>query len=211
MYGVFPTVDGVDTDKLTVSKKNIKCVTPARYAQRCVDEIEKTMGTRNLNIVETCGGNGGDTIAFATRFAHVTSIEKDFNDFKILQNNILEYKLQNVLLLAGSYLDFPNILAGHSRSSGCDVLYIDPPWGDNYKKFKRMHLFLDSHNIIDLVDQVDVPLIVIKVPYNYKFFDLRQYLENRGCSVWSCPVRNYFLVFVKKIKTFARFRTLTKN
>jgi 16S rRNA G966 N2-methylase RsmD len=190
--GIFPPSPIVDHKKLQVSRKNTKCVTPSKFSEKCAMEIEKTMGTTKLTIIESCGGNGGDTITFAQKFDRVIAVEKDYNEFRILQNNVLEYKLKNVLLLTGSFLDFPNLTG--------DVLYIDPPWGEQYKKFKRMHLYLDYHNIIDLIDMSQIPLIVVKVPYNYRFFDLRQYLETRHCSVWSCPVRNYFLVFVKKIK-----------
>jgi predicted RNA methylase len=189
-------MDSIDNRRLRVSFRNLKCVTPIRYAQKCCDEIYKICGTRNLTVVDACGGNGGDAVAFAHMFHRVISVEKDPYEFDILRANIEAYRLDNVDLIQGSYVTHAKELDLEG-----DVLYLDPPWGKNYKRFWKMHLYLDNHNIIDLIDRTKIPFIVVKAPFNYRYGEMRSYLQRRGCRVWSRPVRNYFLIFIQKLKT----------
>ena len=209
--GVFirPDNNDVDTHSLRVSWRLLKCVTPIRYSRFCSDQIHKILGTTDVHITDACGGNGGDTITFAHTFTSVHTLEVDPQEFRILKNNVQTYKLSNVTLQNQSAVTY---LRNHAaRKSGGDVLYLDPPWGEDYKKYYKMHLYLDNINIIDIVHDANFYLTVIKVPYNYKYRELDSYLSQRGCIVWRKPVRNYYLIFIKKPWIFSPVRLIIPN
>ena len=107
----------------------------------------------------------------------------------ILEQNIRDYNLSNVSLHLGTCLEYFPL---------GEVLYLDPPWGEDYRRHYLLHLYLDDINIMDIIARTDYFLTVVKVPRNYAYRQLRGFLTHKGCLVWRNPIRNYYLIFIKK-------------
>jgi len=125
-------------------------------------------------ITDAMAGVGGNTIPFAQMFKHVNSIEICENRKKMLDRNISLYKLSNVTTVLKSYSvdDFNQ-----------DIVYFDPPWGENYKTFERVtiNVKIDGRDckLHELTAQLynKCKYVVLKLPVNYNMCELTEFLS----------------------------------
>lgn len=104
---------------------------------------------------------GGNSYFFARDFKFVNSVEKNQEVISTLKNNITNFK--NVIVYSCSY----NLVKFILRQ---DCIFIDPPWGGwLYKKKKKIDLYLDNINIIDLIDSLYnyTKIVALKIPNNF--------------------------------------------
>jgi predicted RNA methylase len=124
---------------------------------------EKNIKYNDIIITDATTGLGGNTLSFAKLFKHVYAIEKDYNTYKILENNMKEYGYSNVTLIND---DFMNIYESFNQH----VIFIDPPWGGkNYMKHKNLRLKLSDVEIEYICSLLRKNIIVLKLPINYDF------------------------------------------
>lgn len=124
---------------------------------------EKNIKYNDIIITDATAGLGGNTLSFAKLFKHVNAIEKDYDTFKILENNLKEYCYSNVTLIND---DFINVYGSFRQH----VVFIDPPWGGkNYMKHKDLRLKMSDTEIEHLCDLLRNNIIVLKLPINYDF------------------------------------------
>ena len=162
----FPDKKGVDKKKLLISNVGRFSVSFPEDAKKTAEIIKSYLGT-NIIITDGTANNGGNTIAFSHMFKKVNSIEIDEKEYKILQNNIKEYKLKNVTTYNDDFVDKINTLKQ-------DVIFLDPPWGGrNYKSKRNLKLCLGRKSLLhvtnDLIDKCEMH---VKVPFNYDFTSL---------------------------------------
>ena len=109
---------------------------------------------KNLNIdvqvlVDATAHVGSDTIALALCFQNskVISIEIQEETIQALRHNILECKLNNVIVIHDDCL---NVL--QKDDMFIDVLYIDAPWGGvDYKKKNTLSLYISDTELSDVI------------------------------------------------------------
>jgi predicted RNA methylase len=131
--------------------------------------------TKESVITDAMAGVGGNTIPFAQTFKHVNSVEICENRKKMLDRNISLYKLSNVTTSRKSYSanDFEQ-----------DIVYFDPPWGENYKDFDCLTISIRVNGrdckLHDLVAQLHnkCKYVVLKLPINYNMQELTESLVN---------------------------------
>lgn len=115
---------------------------------------------------------GGNSYFFARYFKFVNAVEINGSVFGTLENNMNSFT--NKRLFNCSY----NLLKYILKQ---DVVFIDPPWGGSvYKTKKKIDLYLDDFNIIDIIDSLYnyTRIIALKVPNNYN--------RNRiSCDFWN--------------------------
>lgn len=172
---LFPEKPGIDLTKLQFSETSIYSISKPKYAKMIVDIIKSFMTDEeftNFIITDSSANAGGDTISFAYAFHAVNSVEMDSQEFTNLKNNVMVYKLDNVVLINNDYTKIMDNLCQ-------DIVYMDPPWGGkNYKEFEFIDLYLSNINIIDIIyhlltDQF-AKIIVLKAPNNYNKVALEQ-------------------------------------
>lgn len=114
-------------------------------------------------IVDATAGLGGNTISFCKYFKDVTAIEKNYNRFKILKNNIECYSYKNIKLINENSIEY-------LKKNNFDLIFFDPPWGGpNYKKNKTFEFTLDGIKLNEIFELINAKIIAFKLPYNYNF------------------------------------------
>lgn len=126
-------------------------------------------------ITDAMAGVGGNTIPFAQTFRHVNSIEICKNRKKMLDQNISLYKLNNITTVCKSYS-----IDDYSQ----DVVYFDPPWGENYKDFDSLTISVNidgrNYKLHELIAQLHgkCKYVILKLPINYNMQELIGSLVN---------------------------------
>jgi predicted RNA methylase len=176
MEEIFLQKEGVDYTQLKLTEEGLYSVTRRKDAERAVSLMKSTIGDlKTRSITDATGCVGGDTIHFANEFQFVHSIEMNEDNFKVLQNNVEQYKFENIALHHGDATKLFNWKS--------DVLYIDPPWGGpQYKEQKVLDLVMSDVRLDEWLEQILLrknrpKYIFLKLPYNYNFIRLN-FLSN---------------------------------
>ena len=57
-----------------------------------------------------------------------------------------------------------------------DIVYFDPPWGGpEYKSKKKIDLYLDNINVLDIINEIYnyTKIVALKVPNNFNTFRIQ--------------------------------------
>tara|TARA_Y100000590_G_C15615380_1_gene975517 strand:+ start:429 stop:1109 length:681 start_codon:yes stop_codon:yes gene_type:complete len=198
---LFPPLLDKNYNKLMINNEGVYSITPFKCADIISKIIKKKFKTDKITIIDSTANVGGNTISFLKYFNKVISIEKNYKNFLMLQNNIKVYKLQNkVILFNGDCLDLiPKI---HKKNK-IDVVFIDPPWGGkSYKKYKLLNLYLSNINIIEIVKKLlynYTKTVVIKIPYNFNFIEFFNKLDYIQFTIHKIHFKYYILICDNKI------------
>jgi len=148
---------------------------------------------RDSIITDATACIGGNSSYFAKDFKYVNCVEINNNTFEILKSNMREFR--NKIIYNCSY----NIIKSILRQ---DVIFIDPPWGGSiYKTKKKINLYIDSLNVIDIVDSMYnyCRIIALKVPNNFNRNDISiNFWKNRVFSITKNNKSVYKLIIFHK-------------
>lgn len=200
---LFPQKKGVDLSKLQIPGFMGAMATPHLQSLVIIEYIEKFMndiyGKKNADLVITdaTAGIGGDTINFAQYFKKVNSVEYNDENCKALKNNIQQYKLDNINVTCN---DYNNVCENLKQ----DVVFIDAPWGLDYKNKEKMKLYLGKLELVYFVNLLirNTDLVILKVPNNYDFMHFFKKLrKNITATVKPMSVLQnyYYYIFCYKI------------
>ena len=169
MNKLFPLINNYNN--LLYDTEGLYSITNYVEANLISDIILSNFNPNNyLKILDGTGGLGGNTISFAKKFKSITSIELNNNRFKMLKNNIKQYKL-NVNLLNINCIDYIK-----KNLNTYDIYFFDPPWGGvNYKEKKSINLKLDDLYLYEIVNLFKNKLIVFKIPFNYNLNEFKKF------------------------------------
>src|SRR5271170_4027056 len=101
---------------MKLSKQGEYSVTLLKHSKqickRILDELKNVLdedlsqdSLRRFIITDGTAGNGGDSITFTRMFKHVYSVEKDIDEFNILQHNVKRLGLKNITMIHDSILN----------------------------------------------------------------------------------------------------------
>jgi hypothetical protein len=193
MEEIFPHVEGIDYTRLKITAEGEYSVTRRRDADRILEIMEKITGDlKTKTITDATGCIGGDTIQFGLRCRFVNSIEINEENFKVLQNNVEVFKLENVTLHHG---DSTKVFNWKS-----DILFIDPPWGGpQYRENQTLELSLSEKRLDQWLEEILLRkirpnYIFLKLPVNYNFTRLN-FLSNIE-YIKPYRIRNYILIAI---------------
>lgn len=174
MDNLFPKINNINTNDLVIDDESISYITTPNDAKQIANfiskHIQKYKPAKNSTIVDATGCVGGDTIALATVFGSVISIEIDSSRYEILKHNINKYGFKNVITINGNSIDII------SKISYLDAIYIDPPWGGkSYKTKENLRLYLGDIEIETFIlncfdkekNMCSPKVIALKIPKNY--------------------------------------------
>ena len=165
MDKIFPTVKNVDKSKLQITNVGLYSVSKISGSLKLVYLIKKYFKTNKLTITDGTANVGSDSIMLALHFNKVNSIEYDKTEFKVLQNNVNQYKLDNINL-------YNDDTTKKLKQLIQDVIFIDAPWGGtDYKDNKNIKLFMCNKEISEIFNENKkyAKLFIFKVPTNYDF------------------------------------------
>lgn len=169
---IFPNKQDVDYTKLLTTTVGIYSASANVASGQLVNIIKKNIQKDVLDTIVTDGtaNIGSDTINLALNFKSVNSYELDPVNYSALENNIIQFKLNNVKIYNSDVTE----TLGNEQ----DVIYIDAPWGENYKANNNLSLYLSGIEIADFYQKFSnrANLFIFKVPLNYKFSNF----ENLG-------------------------------
>ncbi len=191
---LFPKKNNVDFDKLKITSTSTYSMSQPAFAEKITEIIShflKKLGKtpKESTISECCSNVGGDTISFATAFAHVNAVELGNKEYESLKNNVHQYRLEkNVSITNGDYLKVMDQLSQ-------DVVYLDPPWGGpGYTKYQTVDLFLSSTNVVDVVHKLitdkHVIFVAMKVPNNYNIPRLADKIKDTSYQILTFDLYN---------------------
>lgn len=118
----------------------------------------------NSVITDATAGIGGNTLYFCKHFKSVNVIEVNNDLENTLKYNLINYN--NKLMYFVSY----NVIKFLLKQ---DIIFIDPPWGgSDYKTKKKVNLYLDNVNVLDIIEQMYnyTKIICLKVPNNFNTY-----------------------------------------
>lgn len=173
-----------------VVKESIYSITKHRDADKISRRIKKLFNP--MVVTDATANVGGNTISFSKHFKKVNAVECNNTTCKALKNNIESYGLKNVTVYCDSYINLKLVQ---------DVVFIDPPWGGpDYKKYKKLMLYLGDQPINKIIDNIDCN-VALKCPRNFDFGSLsRKYKKDK-----------YGGYYVLYIKAKGRHRPMTDN
>jgi 16S rRNA G966 N2-methylase RsmD len=140
----------------------------------------------NNKIFDGTGGLGGNIISLCKYFNSVTSCEIDESRYRMLENNIKIFNLDNINLINGNCIDY--------LDDDYDAYLFDPPWGGpGYKSNNKITIKLGNLNLVEVVNKIRInnnSPIFFKLPNNYDLneFDEFNYIINK--------IKNYLLISI---------------
>ena len=152
-------------------------------------------------IIDGNSNIGIGTIIFSEYFKYVYAVEYNNITCDKLKQNINIYKLKNVTVLCDDIIAFMNnnkYLSSIKYNINNFCIFLDPPWsGYFYKIEKIIDLYLNNINILDLIINMNVKYIYIKVPFNYNFAKLYKSFNNITITKFD----GYYIIYIiKKIE-----------
>lgn len=140
--------------------------------------------THRSTILDAFASIGGSAIPFGHCFAKVHAVEANDERKKMLDANLRLFALDNVK----TYSNYFQNVVGSLR---CNVVFFDPPWGLDYRKFVAGTLRItvpgstdstDLEDIISLTRKMTpgVKYCIVKLPFNYdmEYFAQRLKVDN---------------------------------
>ncbi len=170
---IFPLKDGVNYSKLLTTTIGIYSSSGIVASVQLVNIIKKYINKNPEDVIVTDGTSniGSDTINLAMNFKSVNAYEIDSINFQALENNVKQFKLNNVKLYQSDVTT--------TLTDSQDVIYVDAPWGGkDYKQSANISLYLSGMEISEFYQRFSsrANLFIFKVPTNYKFSNF----ENDG-------------------------------
>ncbi|QYB17708.1 trimethylguanosine synthase [Pacmanvirus S19] len=143
----------------------------------CLKLLELNDITCNSIFTDATASVGGNTISFAKHFKQVNAVELNPVRNSMLEYNVKLYNFRNVNIYMGDCVKLVPTMKQ-------DVIFFDPPWGIDYKKFQKNTMrinFADTtiENIICNFHQ-NAKYCVVKLPRNYDFTYFESLVLNTG-------------------------------
>jgi DNA-directed RNA polymerase II subunit RPB2 len=183
---IFPEKSDVNYNKLLTTTVGQYSTSNLSSSSQLVDIIKDNIKKDENELIITDGtaNIGSDTINLAMNFKTVNSYEMNDVNYNALENNVKEFRLNNVNLYKGDVTQMIDY--------GQDVIYIDAPWGGKeYKETNNISLYLSGIEISDFYSRFmdRASLFIFKVPLNYKISNF----ENAGISLMNIKKQEFVL------------------
>lgn len=176
---------------LKIDTDSVYCTTTCNQSRIITNIIFEILKDQNMQktdttITDMTAGVGGNVISFGINFKKVNAIEINEKRAEYLVNNIKVYGLENIFVKTGNSVDL-------IRNLEHDLIFIDPPWGDNYKSLHDLKLFLGDIGIEKLVNMIFcgeinliIPkIIILKLPKNYNMQYLFESINSKNIKTFT--------------------------
>lgn len=112
-------------------------------------------------ITDATAGIGGNSIIFADYYKAVNCVEIDKDAYSTLEYNLKCYR--NCKLYNNDYLKLCKNLVQ-------DIIFLDPPWEDNYKSKRESSLNVSKIPVKDIIENLlsHCKFLALKCPMNFE-------------------------------------------
>jgi DNA-directed RNA polymerase II subunit RPB2 len=173
--------------KIQLDLEALYSITKYSYANKISKFIMKLPGIDHTStILECMSCVGGNSISFLEYFSNSIFVEKDPDKTSMLINNVQNYKEYSKKQL-GDYSiinnDILKVIQNKEHEfirNGCDVVFVDPPWGGtNYKHSKKLKIKIGQYSLAEFVALFRniTRYVVFKLPFNYDMKHLHKSLQ----------------------------------
>lgn len=151
-------------DLVTTKESRYSCVMPWHHQQVKNVLLKELKNIDYDEIVDATAHIGCDAILFHTLFPNktITAIELDTQVYNLLVENVKSYKVQTV---NDDFLDW----LYDQYDLKYKIVYMDPPWSQDYAKYDYFDLYLSGVPLWEIVSDVldkQPELVILKLPYN---------------------------------------------
>ena len=131
-----------------------------------------------LHVLDACCGSGGNAIGFARAGCTVTAVELDGPRLSEARHNAALYGVQRGIEFV--HADARQVVPTRTA----DLLFIDPPWGEQYDK--RASGRGDVPLLAELlpVQRAAYPQVWLKLPGSFRLASSAGLLERASASAW---------------------------
>jgi hypothetical protein len=162
----------IDFRKFRLTEESIYSSLLPKHVKQVEKIFQDWFKDINVNkIIDATAHIGIDSVHFRNIFpnSEIYSYEINPYTFKFLKKNVKDF---NIEIFNNNFLD--------ANINKVSFIYIDAPWGGkNYKdnNIDTFELYLGNKNIKDIAKSLLISrktkIIILKVPFNYKFSDLK--------------------------------------
>ena len=148
-------------DNLIIPEKVLNIYTTKQQAIQ-INNIIKMYSTPEYIITDATACIGGNSYYFLKYFKSVNLVEPNLENFNILKINT-NYQT-NTFNCSYNWVKF---------MLKQNIVYFDPPWGgSDYKSKKKVDLYLDNINVLDVINEIYnyTEIVCLKVPNNFNTF-----------------------------------------
>ena len=178
--------------KFQLDVEALYSITKYSYANKISKFIMKLDGIDHTStILECMACVGGNSISFLDYFTKCIFVEKDSDKTSMLENNVNNYKKFS-RKMTGEYSvinkDIIQVIRNmelYNIKNGCDVVFVDPPWGGvHYKYSQNIKFKIDDKTLAEFIDLLRhmTRYVIFKLPFNYDIKHLHKSLS-KGCSI----------------------------
>ena len=194
----FPHIEG---GSFQTTKEGLYSITKPKESNKVLRIITNSVfenlasHPNEINILDCFGGIGGDSIRFGLNFKELFTVEKNYNNFMALKNNLQQYNI-HAHLYNNDIFDVPYLLDKVS------VVYVDPPWGGpGYSKIRNLDIEVSGNSLDILIDGClnKVDIVFLKLPINFDFISFKNKLKNRVQIIFH-RISNWQLIELLKEK-----------
>lgn len=172
---IFDNLSVEQFNKLLFTEESIYSSSKIEGSKLLKNIIIDNLSENNIIITDGTANIGTDSIFLSNYFNKINSVEISNINYQALVNNVNVFKKLNINTILGDIIIIIENLIQ-------DVIYIDAPWGGrDYKKYDKMKLYLGDLEILDFYKKFKnkAKLFIFKVPYNYDFDYLKNYINNK--------------------------------
>jgi 16S rRNA G966 N2-methylase RsmD len=135
--------------------------------------LELPQISKDSIITDAMSGIGGNTIAFAQTFKRVNAVELNRACKEMLVHNLDIFNITNVVIYRGYFQEVMRVL--HQ-----DVVFIDAPWGLDYKEYSELTISVKNENgkltrlekiIINLAKKTKYAVVKLPINYDMDYFE----------------------------------------
>jgi len=194
-----------------VNNSEYSCLMPW-YIHQVNYFINKVYNYTIYKIVDTGANIGVDCINFLYNFPNskLIAFEIEKQTYDVLCKNLISFNyftkthnISNLLNINNKVQAYnSDFLLNMNLTQDADIVFIDAPWGGKiYKDKKNVSVYLqpednyynincfdENKNIINITkkllsDNYNVKSVILKVPYNYEFDNLKHNLSSKNTSI----------------------------
>lgn len=207
---LFPLPPSKNYNNLSIDNETMSYITTPHNSLMITsiinEHIPEYIPRSEITILDGTACVGGDSISFGNIFGSVIASEINNERYRMLVNNLIEYKLYNVVPVNDDCLKI------YDKINFLNIIYFDPPWGGkNYKSNSKLRLSLGSSYIDDVIENIlgsnldNIKLIVLKLPQNYDLELIYKKIKNHEVTMYLYTLQKMHIVVIEKQNCWNNF------
>lgn len=153
--------------RLRLAPQSLTWITPPKSVYAVSTILRNAIPfSRKVKMLDMTANHGGDAIGltYLVKNLETTAVELDAEIFGNLRWNIIQYPE-----LKGRIHAINDDSTKHIGDDKYDIIYADPPFGDDYKSGNKYSLYIGDMEMSEIINASKAPLFFAKLPTDKKF------------------------------------------